>query len=108
MMPEWSSPSASSAADISMPREATPRIVERQEPVVLEPAQIGFVEGAEIGDAVFQHRHPLDSHPEGKALIFLGIDAAIAQYLRVNHAAAEDLQPIAAGADLQLAALARA
>ena len=27
MMPAWSSPSASSAADISMPREATPRIV---------------------------------------------------------------------------------
>ena len=75
---------------------------------MLEPAQIGFVEGAEIRDAIFQHRHPLDPHPEGKALIFAGIDAAIAQYLRVHHAAAENFEPIPTGANLQFAALSRA
>src|ERR1700758_748926 len=73
-----------------------------------EPAQVGIVEGAQIGNAVFQHCHPFDPHSESKALIFGGIDAAILQHLRVDHAAAEDLEPITAGADLPLAAGARA
>src|SRR5262245_8248232 len=73
-----------------------------------EPAQVRIVERPQVGYAVFQSRHPLNPHAKGKALIFGRIDAAILQYLRVDHAAAEDLEPIAAGADLQLAAGARA
>src|SRR5260370_1584217 len=82
--------------------------MERQEAVIAEPAQIRIIEGSHIGDSVFQHRHPLDSHAKGKALIFGRVDAAVFQYLRVDHAAAEDLEPIASGPDLELAALARA
>src|SRR6516162_964256 len=73
-----------------------------------QPAQIRIIEGAHVGDPVFEHRHALDPHPKRKALIFGRIDAAILQYPRVDHAAPEDLEPIAAGADLELAALTRA
>src|ERR1700745_1733460 len=73
-----------------------------------EPAQIGFVKSSQIGNAVFEHCDPLDPHTKGKALIFGGVDATIYQHLWVDHAAAEDLQPITAGADLQLATGARA
>ena len=59
----------------SPPREA--RHVERQEAVMAQPAQIGVEEGAQIGDAVFQHRDALDPHAEGEALVLGGIDAAI-------------------------------
>ena len=55
--------------------------VERQKPVMPQPAQVGIVQRAQIGDAVFQHRHPLDPHAEGKALVLGGVDAAIAQHL---------------------------
>ena len=33
-----------------------------------EPAQIGFVKGAQVRNAVFQHRHPLDAETEGEAI----------------------------------------
>src|SRR5205809_779501 len=105
MLPERSSPSASSAADISMPREAAPRwrdateartgasscgapgerpahrrgYVERQKAGKAHPAQNGIGEGPQLGDGVFQHRHPLDPHAEGKALILGWIDPAIEQ-----------------------------
>src|SRR5882757_7672338 len=81
--------------------------VERHEAVMLQPAQIGVVEGAQVGDAVFQHRRTLDPHAEGEALVAGGIDAAGLQHLRMDHAAAEDLEPVAVIAQLQLAALAR-
>src|SRR5689334_9821658 len=73
-----------------------------------QPAQVGIVERAQVRDAVFQHCHALDSHAEGKALILGGVDAAVLQYLRVHHSAAEDLKPVAAGADLEFAGAARA
>src|SRR5262245_7846252 len=73
-----------------------------------QPAQIRIVKGSEIGDAVFQHRDALYAHAKGKSLIFGRIDTTISQHLWVDHATAEDLEPVAARADLQLAALARA
>src|SRR5207342_2247106 len=62
----------------------------------------------EIGDAVFQHRDAIDAHAPGKALIDIGIDAARAQHVRVHHAAAENLQPVLAFAETNLALVAPA
>src|SRR5437899_2834111 len=73
-----------------------------------EPAEVAVVERAQIGDPVFQHRDALDPHAEGESLVDRGIDVAVLQHLRVHHAGAEDLQPVATGADLQPSALARA
>ena len=47
-----------------------------EEAVVAQPAQIGLEEGAQIGDAVFQHGDALDPHAEGEALLARRIDAA--------------------------------
>ena len=67
-----------------------------------QPAQIGLEEGAQVGDAVFQHRHAVDAHAEGEALPLLGVEAHGLQHARVHHPAAQDLQPVAALADDQL------
>ena len=42
---------------------------------------------------------PIEPHAEGEALILLRIEAAVAQDVRMHHAAAEDLQPLARLAD---------
>ena len=52
------------------------------EAVVAQPAQIGLEEGAQVRDAVFQHRHAVDAHAEGEALPFLGVEADRLQHLR--------------------------
>src|SRR5271165_5094182 len=83
------------------------RDIERQKAVMTQPSQIRIIKGAQIGDAVFEHRHPLDPHAKCKALKLRRVDAAILQYLGMNHAAAENLEPIAAGADFEPPALAR-
>ena len=48
------------------------------ESIVTEPAQVAFEEGAQIGDAVFQHGDAVDAHAEGEALVALRVDAAVA------------------------------
>src|SRR3954447_5246366 len=73
-----------------------------------QPAQVGIIECAQVRDAVFQHRHPLDPHAERKALILGRVDAAVLEYLRMNHTAAEDYEPMATGADLELTGAPRA
>ena len=45
-----------------------------------QPAQVAVEEGAQVGDAVFQHRDPVDAHAEGEALPLGGIDAAITAF----------------------------
>ena len=70
---------------------------------MLQPAQIGFEEAADVGHAVFQHRHAIQAEAEGKALIPARIDAAILQHFAMDHAAAAQLQPIIAGAEGDLA-----
>src|SRR5262245_52813564 len=77
---------------------------ERAEAVMLEPARIGGEEIAQIRHAVFQHGETIDAHAEGVALVFLRIDAAITQHVRMHHAAAENFEPIIARADADLPA----
>ena len=40
-----------------------------------------------------KHRDPLHAHPEGEALVALGVDAAMLEHHRVDHAGAEDRHP---------------
>ena len=53
------------------------RDVERFEAVVIDPAEVGVEEVAQVRQAVLQHRHPVEPQTPGEALIALGIDAAI-------------------------------
>src|SRR5260370_17744951 len=60
---------------------------------LLEESQVGFVEQADVIDVVLEHRHPLDPEAPRVAVPLLGIDAAVAQHLRMDHPAAADLEP---------------
>src|SRR5215467_3222562 len=82
------------------------RPIERAEAVVRQPAHIGFEEGAQIGHAVFEHRYAVDAHAPGEALVLVRIEAAIAQHVRMHHAAAENFHPILAFAETDLALVA--
>src|ERR1700720_4362516 len=73
-----------------------------------EPAPVALEQFPQVGHAVFQHRDAIDAHAPGKTLIDVGIDAAGAQYVRMHHAAAEDLQPVLALAETDLALVAPA
>src|ERR1035437_9240974 len=84
------------------------RDVERLEAVMGEPAHVVLEQLAQIGHAVFQHRDAVDAHAPGKALIDVGIDAAGAQHIRMQHAAAENLQPVLAFAETDFALVAPA
>src|SRR5512144_3005063 len=69
------------------------RLIQCGEAVVTQPAQVGFEEGAQVGNAVLKHADPLQPHAEGEALPAAGIDAAVLQHPGTDHAAAEDLEP---------------
>src|SRR4030081_1647803 len=84
------------------------RDVERLEAVVAEPAHVALEQLAQVGHAVFEHRDAIDAHAPGKALIDVGIDAAGAQHVRVHHAAAQNLEPVLAFAEADLALVAPA
>src|SRR5690606_9215899 len=58
-----------------------------------EEPHIVLEEGAQVVDAVAQHREALHAQAEGEAGVALRIDAAVAQHVRVDHAATQDLQP---------------
>ena len=63
---------------------------------LLEEAHVVVEVQAQVGDAVAQHRDPLDAHPEREAGDALGVVAVLAHVLedvRVDHAGAEDLEP---------------
>ncbi|EGE58936.1 hypothetical protein RHECNPAF_253009 [Rhizobium etli CNPAF512] len=76
------------------------RHVERAEAVMRHPADVGVEEVAQVGHAVFQHGDAVEAHAPGKALIFIRIEPAITQHVRMDHAAAEDLHPVGAFAEL--------
>src|SRR5579863_9418652 len=75
------------------------RNVERPEAVVIEPTYVRLKEVAQIRHTVFEHGDAVDSHAPGVALPCVGIEAAILQDIGVNHAAAEDLEPVFAFAE---------
>src|SRR6185312_7888981 len=84
------------------------RKVERAKTVMRQPAHVRLEEGAQVRHAVFEHGDTVDPHAPGKALKFVGIEPAIAQHVRMHHAAAENLHPIVAFAEADLTLLASA
>src|SRR3990172_4779731 len=63
-----------------------------------QEAQVVGVEEADVLDAVAEHGDALDPHAKGKTGVALRIVTDGLQYLRVDHAGAEDLDPAGAGA----------
>ena len=88
--------------DDSPPSER--RQVERAEAVVVQPAHVGVEEGAQVRHAVLQHGDAVDAHAPGEALHLLRIVAAEPDDVRVDHAAAQNLQPVVALAEADLVA----
>src|SRR5688572_13437586 len=74
---------------------------------MVEPANIRLEERAQVRHAVFQHGDAVDPHAPGEALELVRIEAAVAHHVRMDHAAAEDLEPVRALAEADLAAFAR-
>src|SRR5215469_10933460 len=68
------------------------RYVERLEAVMRQEAHVALEQLPQIRDAIFQHGDAIDTHAPGKALILVRIDTAGAQHVRMNHAAAQNLQ----------------
>src|ERR1043165_9350801 len=60
---------------------------------LLQHAQIVLEQRPDVGDVELEHRNAVDAEAEGEAAPLLGVDADVAQHLRVHHAAAEDLHP---------------
>ena len=56
---------------------------------MLQPAHIRVEERAQVRHAVFQHRDPVDTHAPGESPDIVGIKTAMAQHVRMHHAAAE-------------------
>src|SRR5215831_14644558 len=73
-----------------------------------EPAHVGLEERAKIRHAVFEHGDAINPQAPSEALILVGIEPAIAQHVRMHHAAAENLHPLVALAESDLALVALA
>src|SRR5690242_5106670 len=84
------------------------RQVERAEAVMRQPAHVGLEEGAQVVHAVFEHGDAIDAEAPGKTLVLGRIEPAVPQHVRMHHAAAEDLQPVLAFTEANLALVAPA
>src|SRR6266571_6546799 len=71
-----------------------------------EEAHVVVEELAHVGDTVRAHRVPLDAHAEGEPRHLLGVVAYGAEHVRMDHAAAEQLDPSTAFARAAARALA--
>ena len=60
---------------------------------LLQKPHIVFKQQPNIMDIVQPHRLAFDAHPKGKARVFIGINVAVAQYVRVHHTTAKDFEP---------------
>ena len=69
-----------------------PYVILREQPQVIHP--------------VFQHGRSFDPHTKGEARVFIRINAAVAQYIGMHHATAEDLHPTGFLTDITAAAAA--
>src|SRR3954451_20015140 len=92
--------SVTSASQLSGIRMSGPH------PELLREAQVALDHVVHALDAVAQHQCPLDAEPEGEPGVDVGVDAARAQHLAVDHARAPELDP--AGAATGPALLGRA
>ena len=61
-----------------------------------QEAHVAFQQHSKVGYVVLQTGYAFHAHTEGKAGIHLRVDAGHAQNVRVNHAAAQNLQPASA------------
>src|ERR1019366_3766161 len=64
-----------------------------------EETDVIVIEEAHVGDTPREHRRAFDAHAEGETRIALGVDATVTEHLRVDHAAAQELEPDAVFAD---------
>src|SRR5690606_29810712 len=58
-----------------------------------EKPRIVLEQHANVGDSVPEHGDPLHPEAEREARVALRIDPAVLEHARVDHAAAEDLEP---------------
>ena len=75
---------------------------------MLQEAQIVFIEQPQVVDTVAEHRKPVGAQTKCKTLVALTVDIHVAQHVRMHHAAAENLQPVLALAEADLALVAAA
>src|SRR6185436_6091714 len=66
---------------------------------LLEEAEVVLVEQPDVVHAILEHRDALDAGAEREAGVALRVVADGFEYRRMNHAAAEDLQPAGVLAD---------
>src|SRR5574340_589666 len=66
---------------------------------LLEESHIVFKKETDIRDPEFQHRDPLQTKTKGKTGKFFRVIADVLEYLGINHARSQDLQPSALTAD---------
>ena len=59
----------------------------------MEESYVILVEVTHVVDVVLEHYDSLNAETECKTAVYLGIDAAVAENLRMYHTAAEDLDP---------------
>ena len=71
-----------------------------------QEADVVVVEQAHVRNAPGEHGRTLDAHAEREARVALRVDAAVAQHVGVDHAAAQQLEPSAVLADAAAGAVA--
>ena len=59
----------------------------------LQEARIVFREHAQVAHTILQVGDTLNTHTEGIAAVNARVDAALLQYVRVNHTAPQNLYP---------------
>ncbi len=65
----------------------------------VEEAAVVFAEEAEVFNLIFEVGDSLDTHAEGEAGVFFGVDTAGVEHGRIYHAAAKNLNPSCAFAE---------